>query len=45
VLNANLFLHPAFDRPPRSVSYEGESPEERIARRKRLWSPLTLSET
>jgi hypothetical protein len=44
VLNANLFLHPAFDRPAQSMSYEGEKPEERIARRKRLWSPLTLSE-
>jgi hypothetical protein len=44
VLNANLFHHPGFDRPAHSVSYEGESSEERIARRKRLWSPLTLSE-
>jgi len=44
VLNANLFFHPGFDRPAKSMSYEGESAEERIARRKRLWTPLTLSE-
>jgi len=40
VQNANLFLHPAFDRPPQAVSYEGETPQERIARRKRVWTPV-----
>jgi hypothetical protein len=40
VQNANLFLDPAFDRPPQPVSYEGETAEQRIARRKRLWTPL-----
>src|SRR3954463_16384352 len=36
VQNANLFLDPAFDRPAQAVSYEGETAEQRIARRKRL---------
>jgi hypothetical protein len=40
VLNANLFLLQAFDRPPQVVSYEGETAEARIARRKRMWTPL-----
>lgn len=40
VQNANLFLDPAFDRPAQAVSYGGETAEQRIARRKRLWSPL-----
>jgi len=40
VLNANLFLLPAFDRPPQVVSYEGETAEARIARRKQMWTPL-----
>jgi hypothetical protein len=40
VQNANLFLHPAFDRPAQPVSYEGETAEQRIARRKKLWTPL-----
>jgi len=40
VQNANLFLHPAFDRPAQAVSYEGETPQERIARRKRVWTPV-----
>ena len=40
VLNANLFLDAAFDRPAQKVSYEGETAEERIARRKRTWTPL-----
>jgi hypothetical protein len=40
VLNTNLFLDPAFDRPAERVSYEGETAEQRIARRKRLWTPL-----
>jgi len=44
VLNANLFLDPAFDRSAESVSYEGETPEQRIARRKRLWTPVELPE-
>jgi len=44
VLNANVFRDPAFDRPPQSVSYEGETPERRIARRKRLWTPVALLE-
>jgi hypothetical protein len=44
-LNANLFLDPAFDRPAQSVSYEGETPEQRIARRKRLWTPVELLES
>jgi hypothetical protein len=43
VLNANLFLDPAFDRPAQKVSYEGETAEQRIARRKRLWTPLLES--
>jgi len=41
--NANLFFHPAFDRPPQPVSYEGETVEQRVARRKRLWTPLLES--
>jgi len=46
VLNANLFRDaaPAFDRPPHSMSYEGETADERIARRKRLWTPVELPE-
>jgi len=40
VLNTNLFLDPAFDRPGQKVSYGGETAEERIARRKRTWTPL-----
>ena len=44
VQNVNLFPHPAFDRPARTVSYEGESAEQRIARRKKLWTPLELLE-
>jgi hypothetical protein len=43
-LNANLFLDPAFDRSAQSVSYEGETAEQRIARRKRLWTPIELPE-
>ena len=43
-LNANLFLDPAFDRSAESVSYEGETAEQRIARRKRLWTPVELLE-
>jgi hypothetical protein len=43
VLNANLFLDPAFDRPAQKVSYDGETAEQRIARRKRLWTPLLES--
>jgi hypothetical protein len=42
VLNANVFRDPAFDRPPQSVSYEGETPEQRVARRKRFWTPVAL---
>jgi hypothetical protein len=44
VLNVNLFRDAAaaFDRPPHSMSYEGETAEERIARRKRLWTPVAL---
>jgi hypothetical protein len=40
VINTNLFLDPAFDRHAEAVSYEGETEEERIARRKRMWTPL-----
>jgi hypothetical protein len=40
----NLFLDPAFDRSAQSVSYEGETAEQRIARRKRLWTPVDLFE-
>lgn len=40
VLNTNLFLDPAFDRPAHRTSYEGESAEERVARRKKQWTPL-----
>jgi hypothetical protein len=43
VHNANLFFHPAFDRPAQPVSYEGETVEQRIVRRKRLWTPLLES--
>ena len=43
-LNVNLFLDPAFDRSAQGVSYEGETAEQRIARRKRLWTPLDLFE-
>jgi len=43
VQNANVFLNPAFDRPAQAVSYEGETAEQRIARRKRLWTPLLES--
>lgn len=44
VLNANLFLDPAFDRAPQAVSYDGETEEQRIARRKRVWTPLLPSD-
>jgi len=46
VLNVNVFRDSArvFDRPPHSMSYEGETPEERIARRRRLWTPVGLFE-
>jgi hypothetical protein len=43
VLNANLFRDPAFDRAAQSVSYEGETAEQRIARRKRLWTPVVVT--
>jgi hypothetical protein len=43
-LNANLFLDPAFDRSAQRASYEGETREQRIARRKRLWTPVELPE-
>jgi hypothetical protein len=43
-LNANLFLDPAFDRSAQRASYEGETREQRIARRKRLWTPVELLE-
>ena len=43
VVNVNVLLHPAFDRPPQVVSYEGETAEARIARRKRMWTPLVGS--
>ena len=36
---------PAFDRSAQSVSYEGETAEQRIARRKRLWTPVELLES
>src|ERR671939_662142 len=44
VLNVNLFRDAAsaFDRPAHSMSYEGETREERIARRKRVWTPVEL---
>lgn len=46
VLNVNLFRDAAsaFDRPAHSMSYEGETREERIARRKRVWTPVELLE-
>ena len=46
VLNVNLFRDAAsaFDRPPHGMSYEGETREERIARRKRVWTPVELLE-
>lgn len=44
VINANLFLNPSFDRPAQTVSYEGETAEQRIARRKRMWTPLVESD-
>jgi len=40
VLNTRLFLDPAFDRPGEKKSYGGETAEERIARRKQMWTPL-----
>lgn len=43
VLNANLFLDPAFDRPAQPMSYDAEDAQQRIARRKRLWTPVVRS--
>ena len=43
VLNANLFLDPAFERPAQPVSYDGETEQQRIERRKRVWTPLLRS--
>jgi hypothetical protein len=40
VINTNLFLDAAFDRPAEAVSYDGETEEQRIARRKRMWTPV-----
>ncbi len=39
-VNANLFDDPGLDRAAQPVSYEGESREDRIARRKRTWTPV-----
>lgn len=43
VLNTNLFLEPAFDRPAQPMSYGSETAEQRIARRKKQWTPLLES--
>lgn len=32
----------AFTRKPLTISYEGESAEQRLARRKRKWSPVSV---
>ena len=42
-LNANLFLDPALVRAAESVSYEGETAEARIARRKLRWTPTRFT--
>lgn len=44
VLNVNLFDdQEPFRREPQPVNYDGESAEQRIARRKTVWTPLTES--
>ena len=43
VINVNaLDGQNAFERPPEAVDYEGESAEQRRARRKVKWTPATL---
>jgi hypothetical protein len=40
-LNANVLQEcPAFSRPPATVEYDRESAVERIARRRRAWTPV-----
>jgi hypothetical protein len=41
IANANLFAE-RFADAPQPVSYDGESPEERIARRRLRWTPAAL---
>ena len=43
VINVNaLDDRSAFERPPEAMDYEGESAEQRQARRKGKWTPATL---
>jgi predicted ester cyclase len=44
-LNVNVLDdRAAFTRPPESVSFEGESAAERMARRRRAWTPAVVRE-
>jgi len=43
VINVNAFDdRTAFERAPEAMNYEGESAEQRIARRRMKWTPATL---
>lgn len=41
-LNLNAFEDPRPDLAAVPVSYDGQSPEERAERRRRLWTPLRI---
>jgi hypothetical protein len=41
-LNLNAFDDPRPDLEAVAVSYDGQSPEERAGRRRRLWTPLRI---
>ncbi len=46
VINVNaLDERAAFERPPEIMNYEGESADERLARRRVKWTPATLDAT
>jgi hypothetical protein len=42
-LNANVLEdRPTFTQPPQPVDYDAEAAEDRIARRRRAWTPATI---
>jgi hypothetical protein len=43
-LNLNAFDEPRLELAAEPVSYDGQSPAEKLERRKRLWTPATMGE-
>ena len=43
-LNLNAFDNPRLELEAEPVSYDGESPETKAARRRQRWTPLTVNE-